>query len=640
MANKYRVLEPIEPGKPPQKPVQMGMDGGFRGDVSPRQMDLDQTPELSELRFERTAIRKDFGWTVVGAASAFPILGLIEHKFIDANLQFHRLVRVFRDGSNFAALEVWDGVDWVLVDTSIVTIADVNLSMVSAQGAVYVADGNQILCWSEGLAKIPQEDDFPADNALTEVDSFILAIIDPAGGQFEYTINYDVAILSSAAQDTLIVLEFLHESTLLGQASFEAGTFDTFPVLFPDQEFKFNRTIVLNDEVTIRIKSAEGGGNVSVDNPIGGVGPDPPELIGFKLPQTEPAILDKYTFNYSFDATGVPSGVVTVDFYYDPDGLGFILAGSRVHVIGIGLQTVTDSVTLIIPGLVDPLAVPGIRFGMSETEGGPVTSSFNIGTQSVSWLRTAADFSVHGHNKVDNLDLTAGVTYNTTGAPVSEFVEIDPGPGARFVVHFARRLLALQDSGDTQSLAFSVDGILNDFEGVGSGQLFLVTPVSDPIDDLQGAAIIDSNFLALFRRRSIMRVFETGNPLLAIGAVKWIENLGTRYPFSIRNVRGGVIFLGHDNMMYYLTEQGATAIGLPIHQELIENLTGDLDLVDSGYDPTFGEYYLGIPEVAATSITLAWIFDVDRFVDNQETIWRRRPMLVQRFAAFGVSVVE
>ncbi len=137
-----------------------------------------------------------------------------------------------------------------------------------------------------------------------------------------------------------------------------------------------------------------------------------------------------------------------------------------------------------------------------------------------------------------------------------------------------------------------------------------------------------------------MRIFTDNTNEVLIGAVKWIENLGTRYPFSIRNVRGGVIFLGHDNMMYYLTEQGATAIGLPIHQELIENLTGDLDLVDSGYDPTFGEYYLGIPEVAATSITLAWIFDVDRFVDNQETIWRRRPMLVQRFAAFGVSVVE
>ena len=119
----------------------------------------------------------------------------------------------------------------------------------------------------------------------------------------------------------------------------------------------------------------------------------------------------------------------------------------------------------------------------------------------------------------------------------------------------------------------------------------------------------------------------------------WIENLGTNYPFSIRNVLGGVMFLGHDQMPYFLTEQGPRAVGLPIHQEIIEDLTGDLTLVDSAWDPTFGEYYLGIPVGAATEIDKVWVFDVDRFLKTQETIWRRKPMDVQRFAAAGISEV-
>jgi hypothetical protein len=219
------------------------------------------------------------------------------------------------------------------------------------------------------------------------------------------------------------------------------------------------------------------------------------------------------------------------------------------------------------------------------------------------------------------------------------FEPIDPGPAAKYIIHFARRIIALQDRGDSQVFSFTVDGILTDFDGAGSGKLFLISSRSDPIDALQGGAVLNSNFLAVFRQRSIMRAFETGNVLQAIGVVDWIENLGTNFPFSIRNVLGGVMFLGHDNMVYFLTEQGPRAVGLPIHQEIIEDLTGDLTLVDSGYDPTFAEYYLGIPVGAATEITKVWVFDIDRFLKTQDTVWRRKPMDIQRFATAGISEV-
>jgi hypothetical protein len=251
------------------------------------------------------------------------------------------------------------------------------------------------------------------------------------------------------------------------------------------------------------------------------------------------------------------------------------------------------------------------------------------------------DIVVHGNNKADTGDPTAGITYGTSGVAQSTFEPIDPGPGARYLIHFARRLVALQDLGDRQVFSFSADGLLTDFDTIelGAGKLFLVDTRSDGIDALQGGAVLNSNFLAVFRQRSIMRAFETGNVQQAIGVVTWIENLGTNYPFSIRNVLGGVMFLGHDQMVYFLNEQGPRAVGLPIHQEIIENLTGDLTLVDSAWDPTFGEYYLGYPVGPATEITRVWVFDVDRFLQTQEIVWRRKPMDVQRFATGGISEV-
>ena len=100
------------------------------------------------------------------------------------------------------------------------------------------------------------------------------------------------------------------------------------------------------------------------------------------------------------------------------------------------------------------------------------------------------------------------------------------------------------------------------------------------------------------------------------------------------------MFLGHDNMVYFLTEQGPKAVGTPIHQTLIETLTSNLKLVDSGWDPTFGEYMLGIPVSGAATVTQFWIFDVDRFLDIGEISWRKRDAVVQRFATAGVSLVD
>ncbi|KKN88078.1 hypothetical protein LCGC14_0251500 [marine sediment metagenome] len=640
MANKFKNLEPLPPGEDSVRPVFMGMDGGFRGDISPRLLKPGESPSLDDVRFERGAVRKDFGWQSVGTAAPSTILGLIEHKFIDGQLTFHRLIRVTRNIGGFAVLDAWDGANWVVTDTSLVTINDVYLSMVSALGALYIAEGSQILEWGEELEKTDQEDDFLDSNKLENRGETTVATVSPASADIlDYAINYDVIVNSSPTQDTDIIVEFLHLATILGEKAFFVARTETFPFSFMNEEFEFTRLVDDGDEVTIRVKSAEGGGISTEIDPIqtaGGGGE--PDIVGDKTPALQPAINDQYEFNIFVSNDAVDNCTATVGIYTDI-GAGFVLKATvEIQLVG---PSGSRDLTLTLPGL----TVANTRFGLnmeSVTGAGCILGDtfFSVGINSVTWIRTNADFEIHGHNKTTQFDDPAGVTYQTTGAAITTFTPIDPGPGARYLFYFARRLIALHDSGDSQIFAFSVDGILDDFDGVGSGSLPLVSSRSDAIDALQGGAVLSSNFMAVFRKRSIMRAFETGNVKIAIGVVDWIEDLGTNCPFSIRNVRGGVIFLGHDDMVYFLTEQGPREIGLPIHQDLIENLTGDLSLVDSGYDPTFAEYYLGYPVGAAATITRVWIFDVDKFLRDGSLIWRRKPMAIARFASAGISEVE
>lgn len=622
MTNKFRGLEPLEPGQAPAKPVQMGMAGGYRGDVSPRQIPPNSSPELSEIRFERTAIRKDFGWQAIGTAAAFVVRAILEHKYIDGNQSFHRLIRITRNGTNNAVLEVWDGANWVVTDTSVETIDAVYLDALSALGCAYFADGNQVLEWCEILEKFDQENDFPSGNALDTAGQSTSATVTPGSASvLDYQIAFDVEIFSSPGQDTEIVLEFRHEGVLLGTRTYFGDQFGSFPVQFLNETFQFTRQIDDLDTVSIEVKSAVGGGTTAELDFLG-IGATL-DFEGDKTPQTQPSVNNKYTWNYDIDSI---VGSATVGFYVD-NGAGFVKIGEVVHT--------SDEFGAEFTGTVPDFIDPGAQFGLNLDAG-----TGNLLEQGVSWLRSNADFEVHGHNKANQGDDPAGVFYQTTGSVVSQFQAIDPGPGGRFLEFFARRLVVLRNHGDTQALTWSADGVLNDFDGEGSGEIVLIEARSDPLDDLMGTAVLASNFMALFRKRSIMRVLETGAVTPALGAVSWIENLGTNYPFSIQHVRGGAIFLGHDQMVYFLTEQGPTAIGLPIHQDLIETLNANLDLVDSFWDPTFQEYYLGIPVNGAATITRVWIFDVQKFLDEQQLVWRKRSMTVQRFAARGVSEVE
>lgn len=188
---------------------------------------------------------------------------------------------------------------------------------------------------------------------------------------------------------------------------------------------------------------------------------------------------------------------------------------------------------------------------------------------------------------------------------------------ARYLGLFANRLLALQSEGDPQRLDYCVNGDPTDWEGTGSN-VVLLDARSDAVDALIGFQPLTENVGALFREQSIMRVVPTGVATPALSIVPWIEELGS-IPQTSVIVPGGVMFVGLDRMVYYLTQNGPQAVGEKIHPDLVEGSEGGSWWAT--FDARTLTYYL-----SRTNVTRMRTYKLDFARMTQgETIWHRLP---------------
>lgn len=246
----------------------------------------------------------------------------------------------------------------------------------------------------------------------------------------------------------------------------------------------------------------------------------------------------------------------------------------------------------------------------------------------------------------DSFFITPGAFYWKESTNELLIVDATAAIAPKYMAAFGDRLIFFQSIGggtstgiELQSLAWSVDGSILDFSGTGSGQIFLFDNPSDVVDALQGGAQIGNNILAIFRERSIMRGFETGNSAQSIAAVHWIEGLGTDCPFSITPVPLGVCFLGNDGMVYFLTEQtGPVPIGEAIQDEILSKLSiaNRVEGVQAGYDYTNRHLWLAVPDAgASTTMKTVFIFDLGRFLKVNEKQWVK--MIASNFGGAGIQ---
>lgn len=614
-------------GEDPIRFSQSDLTGGFRSDVTPRDMDLEFAPALNAIRFENGGIRKDFGYSRVGIPAPTRVLAIAEHKFVQDDQAFHRFIRIYRDVNGFARVEAWTGNEWVSITSQNIELRDSYVSTLSIQDKFIAADGERILYWSEENEILDVGNSFPSGELAISEGDRTTAVIDPAGAVHnEYAFHYSVEIRGASTNGVELVIGFEIGGVEVAERRYLLDATDN-----PEAVRKWGaekqaviRRVNPGEEASIVVKNVNSIGIVSSHtSEFRQETSGPATYVADKVSEGR-IINNKVSFSFDVGPSELrdsPGESVTVGFYSFRDGVWHLEHDEEFA--DRAYMGVIREVTI-------PDMIAGDMFGMGIISSTDPTAF--VFPYRVNWdEETARSAQVKGFSQID--DGEHGVKYQIEGNPISVFESLSPNaPGAHFVSSFAGRAVALGDGADRQSFAWSTSGNIRDWKGAGSGQIYLVESKSDPIDDLMSFASIGSSIGALFRKRSINRVVTTGNVSQALGVVEWIDGTGTESPFSVVKTPAGVFFLGHNLMVYALTEGGVRPIGRHIHRHLIANLTSNLNLVDAAYDPIFGEYILGVPERNDSKINTLWIFNVNKFILEGKEEWRMRKLNVQRLA--------
>lgn len=636
MTNRFRRVSQLEVVPDNIQRMNIGdLTLGTMLNKSARVIPLGASVRNALIRFDDGALRKDFGTTAIGAVAPQKIVGIGEHKYILNMESFSRLIRLYVDAGALV-LEIWDGTDWLLVDSYTPGVEGAYLSIASSQNRFIMADGEKILVWYESLDTEEVGQDFPNMNSLENVGDETSIVVTPAGAvdnKYRVAFSVDLEILRGSGYT--IVVSLFHESIEVGSRSFnlESGI-----EAWINEFFEFTAALIENSTITLQVVDVS---SETVPQHGHAWGSGDKNLVATKSIEAS-SINGRYVYRYEVIHSGDD---FTVEYFYrEIDTDPWTSLGTFVHTAAdAGLFERNFNIGDLPSGA--QWAVDIIQSGPSPaiidnppTGDGIEYSAYNPGTD--------FNLTVKGYNQEDDGDVFPGLMYLIPIDVFSVFELLSPiAPGARFILPFGDRLLAYRDAGDHQVAAWSADGQIDVWYSADpdvfigdAGETVLLDTRSDGIDNLMGAAVLNAGTVAVFRKRSIMRAQETGSIALAMGHFHWIENLGTESPFSIQSTAAGIIFLGHDLDVYLLTDQGLRPIGTPIHRELIARLTSNLDLVDSAFDPVFQEYYLGVPEDNALGVTGTWIFKLRDFLLEQKLVWRYRPGAVERFAV--VSVIE
>lgn len=614
--NKFRGVRLA--GIAPKRPVDLPMltfGGGFRGDASPLVLPLDTASLAMNVKFEKEGIRKAYGSRELGDSAGTRILALGSHRFFFWDDYITRPFRAFIDGDGKLKVQAWNGSAWGSNWISADLVPSRLLSWTSVQDSLLFADGEKILRLGVDIVQDAQENDFTAAEIIDAESEETSVTVSPAGatGSF-YTIYYHIDL--AGPDDIEVELSFSHNGTEVGRRVYSRRS-DELPVTLENESFQLVDEIEDGDTITITIIRIDSGGIADVDEEVAFAD------VGF------------WDFQATLDADGAWDQKYLINWLIspipdepDPSLNIYVDKGSGwefVETVHSPQNSNTHEIT-----------VPGLSTGSKvrvQPSGASGANVFHL-----RWVRRVATTStveVRGNNKATTGDVFAGVEYLTKGAVHPVFEKIQNAPAAHFVFNFGDRAIALGSVDEPdQALSWSTDGDITDWLGGDSGQIFLLETRRDPVDPLMAGAPLGSAVAALYRRHSIMRMFETGNDQQAIGAVHWIEGVGTRSPFSVQVVPGGNIFLSSDLMVYYLTEGGQPVpIGHFIQQELRNAHIEHYDLVDSAY--VDGEYFLGVPENGNDSITAVWALDFERYTVTQQVQWRRLGLTGTRIAAVG-----
>lgn len=471
MTNKFRGLD-LVPGNVEARdhiPVGATLDKGIALHMSPRDIQLNQSPDLDGVRVDQGGLRQDHGLVTLGTAAAVTVLSLGEHRFVLTDLSiFSRIFRLFRQADTFIRIESWDDVAWnVEYDADNWVVDPVLLSYKSFFGAAYFADGSRVFKWVQVTSTVPQSDEFTAANALVAVNDTVSAVIIPAaaaGGS--YDVHYSLTISGPCQAGSSVVVAVLDDAAVeIAEIShpIPADSSTSRVYTLAHEIATVLDTIASGEDLTLQLKAITAVATVrQYDMSIAMFDSQYTKI------EAREAVNDQYTFS-NFDIEYIGGGSepgVNLEFYYDT-GAGWVLWDDSISYTEASSFGATNILNQFGLGAGDDF-----RVFIPVADQGNYIFSF---TPVISWNESfIEEVSVHGFNLATDGDASQGVTYQTEGTPVNEVLEIDVDPSPTPTVDSIATsggVNTLTDTTLSETVNVHADSYLTIDGGTGIGQI-------------------------------------------------------------------------------------------------------------------------------------------------------------------------
>lgn len=225
-------------------------------------------------------------------------------------------------------------------------------------------------------------------------------------------------------------------------------------------------------------------------------------------------------------------------------------------------------------------------------------------------------------------------------------VDVNAPAAPRQVIGFADRAvfadIGAGGSRNTQRIEWSASGDETDFTSTGAGGVSLLdTQGTQPADDIMGLAV-QNNFLLIIRRYSIWTGTRTGEATLPISFNSRVQGFGCIASKTVADCgAAGVAYLGHNNI--YLYNPGLAEpipIGTPIRPRIFGSGILDrskLDKAHFAFVPSTQELWCFIPDSTNPNPRTAFVFNLERYVESEEFVWRERLFIHDISASIGAQ---
>lgn len=229
-------------------------------------------------------------------------------------------------------------------------------------------------------------------------------------------------------------------------------------------------------------------------------------------------------------------------------------------------------------------------------------------------------------NGVDRLKMWDG----GDGNAVADFSV--SSPKAMFLAYFLGRIVAadiVNGARDTEKIQISDDVDNSDFAAGNSDAVIIEEDSSERPSPIHGLTILFKRFY-VYRKHSVWIATSTGVPTSPLRFDENFSGLGLLSPKSLSRYDPlGDIFMGSDKQIHLFSGAAKPIpVGFPVQTDMVSSIS-DFNKAYGVVDTDQHRYWLMAPTFGSTWSNLAWVWEIDPWIEEQRLVWTRRALPVE-----------